>query len=247
MCRNSRQVAQCAPTAVILYYLQFLYAQHVIVTWPALARSRRCSLFRMLTAIRRGTSITVYSAVYFSLFYRSLFTFARTMVRYTFSLESSLKTDALCYRWCDFLCWMEKLEGITCSFIGIQVLISFPTFFPFFAGLVSKADQAEWGWPKWLSLPSALKWLGYGRRKGCHKEVIYFLQLQRSVGVHVSSSTTSWAAQPSSWVVQCVQSCGSHSKHTRMSGSIAEGHHYGHFYGQYNYKMNLHVETLILL
>ena len=24
---------------------------------------------------------------------------------------------------------MEKLEGITCSFIGIQVLISFPTFF----------------------------------------------------------------------------------------------------------------------
>ena len=129
MCRNSRQVAQCAPTAAILYYLQFLYAQHVIVTWPALARSRRCSLFRMLTAIRRGTSITVYSAVYFSLFYRSLFTFARTMVRYTFSLESSLKTDALCYRWCDFLCWMEKLEGITCSFIGIQVLISFPTFF----------------------------------------------------------------------------------------------------------------------
>lgn len=147
--------------------------------------------------------------------------------------------------WFSVLDGEAELEGIACSFIGIQVLISFPTFFPFFAGLVSKADQAEWGWPKWLSLPSALKWLGYGRRKGCHKEVIYFLQLQRSVGVHVSSSTTSWAAQPSPWVVQCVQSCGSHSKHTWMSGSIAEGHHHGHFYGQYNYKMNLHVETLI--
>ncbi len=62
---------------------------------------------------------------------------------------------------------------------------------------------------------------------------VYIQGLQWSVGVHVTSGTQGWANEPPPGMVQCVQPCGCHPLHTRLSGPLSQRHQISHLYRRY--------------